>query len=193
MAHCTVDEVKARLEIDDSIDDDRIALAIDAATAWIDRYTSFQFAPSGAQTRYFTAFDDGRVEVGPLTTLTSVAVDYDGDRTYSTVLAASDYELGPFNATALGRPYTDLYVTPLGSYRFPIGARLVKVVGVWGGVEPGEDVREACRILAVRLLKRGDAPFGVAGIDAVGGSIRLPKVDPDVLLLLRPYRRFAFA
>ena len=48
--------------------------------------------------------------------------------------------------------------------------------------------REACLLIAARLFRRGEAPFGVVG-SAEFGSARIMTRDPDVRGLLNPYRR----
>lgn len=49
----------------------------------------------------------------------------------------------------------------------------------------------ACILQAARLVKRKDAIFGVLGSPEMGGEIRLlAKLDPDVQVLVRPYKRW---
>ena len=70
----------------------------------------------------------------------------------------------------------------------------VKVTARWGyqdgtsGQAP-EDIQRACLIQSIRLFKRKDAPFGVVGPNEFGQSTILVKFDPDVQMLLDPYRR----
>jgi hypothetical protein len=64
------------------------------------------------------------------------------------------------------------------------------------GVFLDEDEFDRCRALhavpilkAASLFKRKDAPFGVAGINDFG-PVRITRTDPDVIDLLRSFRRF---
>lgn len=55
-------------------------------------------------------------------------------------------------------------------------------------------VAEACRLQALRLHKRTDAPLGVVagGLGIEEGVTTVIRLDPDVEKLLEPYRRFRF-
>lgn len=53
-------------------------------------------------------------------------------------------------------------------------------------------VSEAAVILAARLFRRKDAPFGVLGSPEFGLE-RIAADDPDVKRMMRPYARFALA
>jgi hypothetical protein len=53
-------------------------------------------------------------------------------------------------------------------------------------------VTQACIIQASRIYKRLDSPLGVAGFGDMG-AIRVGKVDPDVAMLIRPYKKYAAA
>lgn len=55
-----------------------------------------------------------------------------------------------------------------------------------------EPVVEACVILAARLFRRKDAPFGVVGSPEFGLE-RIAASDPDVKRLMRPYERWIMA
>lgn len=54
-------------------------------------------------------------------------------------------------------------------------------------------VREACLLEAIRLYRRKDAPFGVAGSGEFGQTGIVARTDPQVLFYLAPYRRIAVA
>lgn len=51
---------------------------------------------------------------------------------------------------------------------------------------------EACRLQALRLHKRKDAPLGViaGGLDITEGITQVMRMDPDVEKLIEPYRRY---
>jgi hypothetical protein len=66
----------------------------------------------------------------------------------------------------------------------------VKVVGKFGWSAPPEAVKVATTMLAARYVKRTrEAPFGVAGFDATGATVRISATDPDVQQLLAPLAR----
>lgn len=50
-------------------------------------------------------------------------------------------------------------------------------------------VNEAAMILASRIFKRKDAPFGVLGSAEMGQMLVIAKHDPDVMLLMRSFRK----
>jgi len=53
-------------------------------------------------------------------------------------------------------------------------------------------VREATILQASRLFTRLDSPLGVAGFGEMGAMRVSFKGDPDVMMLLAPYRRSKF-
>jgi hypothetical protein len=71
-------------------------------------------------------------------------------------------------------------------YFFP---QTVKVTGVWGWSSIPYEVELACKIQASRLFVRKQSPFGIAGSVELG-TVRLSsRLDPDVEMLLKTYRR----
>jgi hypothetical protein len=107
----------------------RMAQAISRA---IDAWTGRHFFPR-LEARYFTASDGMELWVDDLISITSVKADEDGDRTYETTWASTDYDLRPHNA--LGS-YHKLTVTPEGNNAFPTRLeRAVEITGVWGFVD----------------------------------------------------------
>lgn len=193
--YTTSAKVKALLWPDgstpDSTNDTQIASLIAAASRAIDHHCGTRFYSTATdETRYYTPDRSDRLRVGPLISVTSVASDVDGDRTYETAWAATDWELYPYNAALDGLPYTEIRATPLGSYGFPAGgSKSVKVVGKfgWAAATPSL-IEEACNLLCVRWFNRPNAPFGSLGPGAFGGVSALPVDDPDVVKMLAAYR-----
>lgn len=197
--YCTLAELKTRISnISGTASDSMLEGVIEAVSREIDNYCRRRFY-SEEETRYYTAEhsnllmveDIGTALVGTAAAVT-VQTDEDGDRTYEITWEADDFDLWPYNDT----PHMELHLTPNGTYTFPVGvAKGVKVTAHFGyvyGTSSGDaprDVQEACLIQSFRIWKRKDAPFGVAGSAEMGQMIVLPKVDPDVALLLDPYRR----
>jgi hypothetical protein len=66
----------------------------------------------------------------------------------------------------------------------------VAVTARWGWPSVPFPVEQAALQQAVRLFARRSSPFGVAGSPELGSELRLlSRLDPDVEMLLGPYRR----
>lgn len=191
------DELKAFVRIEDDLDDAQLDLAIAAASRAVDRACGRQFGLSAnLEPRYYTAKLDPignrmAVEIDDVQELDGLQVhaDHDGDDTYAREVTS--YTPRPRNALAEGFPYTQLMVGRGASVGFPSDLDAVRVTARfgWSAVPPA--VKEATALQASRLVSRRDAPFGVAGSPAMGSEVRLlAKLDPDVEVALRPYRRF---
>lgn len=172
-------------------DDVLLQLALDAATALIDQTTGRTFAAETGAAKLFTATDPGILTVQPdLRSVDSVEIDDDGDLSYATTLAASDYWLLPLQSYPDSGIYSQIRIAPNSSEAFAVGYH-VRVTGDWGYVVNGEapaPVREACALQAARLYTRRGAPFGILQTTDLGQFTRISKVDPDVQALLAPYR-----
>ena len=142
-------------------------------------------------TRYYTPVDYAKLDIDDLGTSGSVTIttDEDGDRTYETSWASTDYDLWPYN----GAPYMEVHVTPQGNNAWPVKvAKSVKIAGVFGyqsgtSASAPMDIREACIIQSIRIFHRKDNPYGVAGNAEMGQLIQIATLDPDVKLMLEPY------
>lgn len=170
--YCTLEEVKADLRLTTSSDNDRLERAVEAASRLID----------GVTHRRFTAVTEVRTFGSNGTTVwtddaTSVTlVEESSDQTTWAAVAATSWVTNP-------RP-------PIRSIVRIDGAdwlRFVRVNASWGTATVAAEVRQACRIQAVRLFKRADTPEGVLAGDF--GAIRLARLDPDVYALIRPLIR----
>ena len=183
--YATVPELKAYVSIpaDDTVDDTELAGKITAASRSIDDHCHRQFGQVDApEERVFTAQARARgavVIVDDLMDVTGLAIESDG----TTVTAE---RLTPRNAPAKGRPYTRLWL-PRGVTCEVDG---IAVTALWGWSAVPATIKEATLLQASRLLKRRDAPFGVAGSPELGSEIRLlAKVDPDVAVMVHRYVR----
>lgn len=178
--------LKDAMKISDQTDDTRLEAVIEAVSRKIDEETHRRFY-AVSETRYFTALRSDELLTDDLLSVTSLATDGNADRTYSTIWAATDYDLLPFNAALDAKPYTAIGLAPNGSYAFPAGtARGVKIAGSFGYATAAPPlVREACLIQACRLFLRPRAPFGLEG-NAEFGLVRIIALDPDVKALLGP-------
>lgn len=179
-------------DVTDQEDDATVEAIITAMSRWIDNYTGRRFfSTSSDETRYFDASDSKMLLMPDILSITSLATDDAGDRTYSTSWVAGDYELEPANASLDGEPYTQIRITPNGSKSFPRGRRTVKIVGKFGySVSAPALIKEACLLQSLRIFKRKDAPFGVTAVNEVGMMKEITDVDPDVKILLEPFVRF---
>ena len=158
---------------------------------WNDGYCGRRFYPV-TETNHFTRTTPYIVLVEDLLTVTTLKTDADGDRTYESTWAATDYDLEPYNAARLSpaRPYTRIVTAPNGVHTFPNMRRGIEIAGSWGfSATTPPAVKEACLLQCERLFLRKDTPFGVTGSAEMGHMTVIPKLDPDVKLLLDPFKK----
>jgi hypothetical protein len=200
--YCTVAQVKDSLRLYDSVDDGLIEQAIAAATRMIEGYCSRVFYNMGASDRYYAASDPYFCPIDDAITVTAVRTAVTSNGNYDTLWNNptpgnhdGDYQTEPLNA----QWPTDGIVSPitgiraLWRYLFPTigGNALVKISGTWGWTEVPDAVIQACVIQSARIYKRNDSPVGVMGFGDMG-IIRVgTQLDPDVKMLLEPYRRLS--
>ncbi len=166
--------------------------ALEAASRLVDTACSRQFGVSASAARYYqpkwspsrhrdmVSVDDFQSTSGLL-----VKTDADGDGVYETTI--TDYVKLPVNAAANGRPWTDLEIHGSCS-RAPRG---LEVTALWGWTAVPVTIKQATLLQAARIVKRRDAPFGVAGSPDMGNEIRLlAKLDPDVDKMVQAFRRY---
>lgn len=199
--YCSVESLKSRFGISDTVDDYELERAVRAASRRVESYCGRErfWRDATVQTRTFRADDSYLccVPVG-ISTATGLVVktDEDDDGTFErTLTITTDFVLKPSNALARNPawPYTEIRLAD--NYTFPC-LRVrdgVQVTARFGWPEIPDDVREAALILSHRLFKRKDTATGVLGFDAIGATVRLSRSDPDVAELLDPYRVFAVA
>jgi hypothetical protein len=175
-----------------SFADQDIQNAIVSASRWIDYETSTKFWPDTVdQTRYFTANGASVLRIDDLISLTTLTTDTDDNGTFDyTWTVNTDFVLEPKNAVQNGFPYNSIRRLRSGAYQWPGYPDGVKIVGKFGWAAPPAPVVTATTMLAARLLKRmREAPFGVAGFDATGATVRISNTDPDVARMIAPYSR----
>jgi len=182
--YCTLAELQARMDIEDTVDDAILEQVITAVSRMVDAYTRRRFYAVASEVRYYTPHLRDWCSIDDIVTVTAVATDDDGTRAYATTWTATDYDMMPFNAAVDGRPWTSIKITPNGSYAFPRVSRGLKITGSFGYASTTPAIiREACLLQSVRVFKRKDSPFGVAGIGELG-VVRISTLDPDVKMLL---------
>lgn len=193
--YTTVDEFKARYypaDMADAIDDAVIEAVVEATSRLIDEHCSRRFWKNTvAEARYYTPEWGDLLIVDDLVSVTSLKTDEDEDRTYERTWTTADYDLEPYNAglSSPVKPYTQIRTSPKGSYSFPGTRKGVELTGIFGWYAVPDAINEACLIQSIRLFKRKDTPFGIAGNEELGTLQNIPRLDPDVKMLLEPYRR----
>jgi hypothetical protein len=185
-------ELKASLNITDSVDDTALEAAIEAASRMIDDYTERFFYVNGSAgspvTRYYTALDPYTINIDDITLVSEVATDDNFDFTYGTVFGTSDFMVEPINNPIKGFPYNRLLA--IGSYIFPYQLpQAVRVKGVWGFTAVPDQINMATLIQSSRLFGRRQSPFGIAGSPDLGTVRLFSRLDADVEVLLRPFRK----
>lgn len=186
--YCTAADLKAYLNISDTVDDAQIGYAITAASRAIDRHTNRQFGQVAAaeQRRYSALADNQRgryvVPTDDLGDITNFAVQFNS-------AAVTTYQLEPFNALLEGRVYTRVTFDP-ADVTFKGDQGEVYVTGLWGWSAVPVAVKQATLLQASRLFNRRTSPYGIAGSPQEGSEMRLlARVDPDVAVSLSAYKR----
>lgn len=189
--YATLAELKSFMRISDTVDDAELAFAISAASRSIDAHTDRQFGQLASPILWsYLAWPDLHrnrwvVEIDDLMTAVGLIVEV------PTVGTTTEFTKEPLNGAGKARPWTRIVFNRLASVH-PVCTDnyAVNVTGQFGWTVVPVAVKEACLLQASRFAKRRDAPFGVAGSPDLGSEIRLlAKVDPDVAVILTPYRR----
>ena len=190
--YATLAEIKAALAIEDSNDDTALEAAITAASRMIDDYTGRFFYKDGTTqayvSRYFTTADFYNCQIDDIVTISEIAIDTNFDQTYGVVFATSDYLVEPVNAPRKGWPFTRILAS--GAFVFPAYIpQGVRVRGIWGWNAVPSEISMATLIQATRLFARKQSPFGIAGAPDMGVIRLSSRLDADVEVLARPFRR----
>lgn len=188
--YVTTTELKSYLRIGDTVDDSELGYAVTAASRAVDRNCNRQFGlVAAAEARKYTArWDKDRcryvVEIDDLMTVTGLVVTGEAG-------AIDVFAKQPGNADLTGQPWTRLVVDPTSTTLPTLKEDGVTVTAKYGWTTVPVAVKQATLLQASRLFKRRDAPFGVAGSPELGSELRLlAQVDPDVAVVLGPYRRW---
>ena len=190
--YTTLNDVKDSLNLDDSIDNAAIELAIATASRQIDDYCGRFFYKDGTEaapaTRYYSPTDFYTVVVDDFVSLSEIATDDNFDQLYQTVWTASDRMFEPVNNPSRGWPLSRILA--VGSYIFPANLpQSVRLKGIFGWSSVPFEVKTAAKIQASRLFLRNQSPFGIAGNTDLGTVRLAAKLDADVEALLRPMRK----
>ena len=190
--YCTLAQIKAATRITDAIDDALLEMAVESASRLIDAECDRNFYSGGTATRDFIPNDSYVVDTDDLTSIVSVKLDDAGNRDFPVTLAISDYQTEPVNQKVSGNAFPITRLRMVGDYLLPIWGKqaTVRIEGVYGFTPTPIQVTQACVIQAGRIFKRNDSFLGIAGFGDLG-AIRVGKVDPDVSMLIRPFKKFA--
>lgn len=187
--YVTAAELKSYLRIGDTADDTELGFAISAASRAVDDHCNRQFGQvASAEARKYTAWQDPErglwvVDVDDLVDVTGMTVTTE-DGTVSL------YDMEPANAVVKGMAYTRLVVDEDSSVQPEGVTNEVTVTALWGWASVPTAVKMATLIQAARFHARRDSPYGIAGSPDLGSEMRLlARVDPDVGVSLRTYRR----
>jgi hypothetical protein len=186
--YATEDDLASYVGIDDTDDHVELALANESAARAIDQATNRQFGKldAAAERIYSVRYDYERgvyvADVDDFQTTSGLVVTVDGD-------AVTTFTKEPVNAASMGRPWTRLVFTSESEVSVCGGSEVGATVA-WGWTSVPDTIHNASLLQGARFFKRRLAPFGVAGSPDMGSELRLlAKVDPDVEVMVRAYRR----
>jgi hypothetical protein len=197
--YVTAEDLADELRIPDDLDDTQLARWASAASRAVDTHCKRQFGQVDApEARFYTprysrsrgawlvSIDDTMVEP------TEVAVE---QHTAGVFAAVTGSVLRPFNAVAVGRPWTELMLPDSAAVGSLFGREgSVRVTDQWGWMAVPVEVEEATLLQASRFSVRRDSPYGIAGSPDAGSEMRLlARVDPDVAVSLSGLRRKVWA
>ena len=190
--YCTLAQIKAATRITDAIDDALLEMAVESASRLIDAECDRNFYSGGTATRDFIPNDSFVVDTDDLTSIVSVKLDDSGNLDFPVTLAVTDYQTEPVNQRVSGNAFPITRLRMIGDHLLPVWGRqaTVRIHGVYGFTPTPIQVTQACVIQAGRIFKRNESFLGVAGWGDLG-AIRVGKVDPDVAMLIRPFKKFA--
>lgn len=169
--YATLTQVKAELRLTTSVDDARLERCVETASRVVDNVTSRVFFTSTG----FRIFGSWGRSVFIDDAAAITLVEESKDQQAWVVLTASQWTTNP-------RPPIR-QLTRIDNNNFAGFVRVTPTT--WGLATIPKEVEQATLIQAIRLFKRPDTPEGVLTGDF--GAARLARIDPDVLMLLRPW------
>jgi hypothetical protein len=184
--YLTLAALKATLSMSgETYADADLTVAITAASRAIDEYTGrFFYKDSSDATRKYTPVAGDYLYIDDLSAApTSVTVNG------TALVLNTDYSLGDANALLDGWPYQCLRSLAVSTL-FPVNdVDSVVVVGKFGWPAVPSQIVAATSSQAARLMRRmREGAQGLVGYGFDGGGGSLPVVDPDLKLMLSPYR-----
>jgi hypothetical protein len=191
--YCTLAQIKNSAGITDGVDDELLELAVEAASRAIDSATERQFFQTSA-TRVYTPRDSYVTDIDDLVTVTTIKTSSGSDYVFDTTWETTDYQLEPLNGLAGGIVSPATSIRAIGDYNFPMSGSeaTVQVNGTFGFASVPTQITQATVLLGSRIFKRNDSPLGVAGFGDIG-VIRVGRLDPDVEVMIAPFKKVRFA
>lgn len=176
-------------------EDAQMESAIEAASRSIDAYCNRRFyLDASTSARVYYAESPIRCTVDDFSTTTGliIAIDTGDNGTYDQTWASTEYILEPINREiggVSGQPYNTIIAAV--PRMFPITGRRprVQVTAKWGWAAEPDSVHQACLIQSSRIYRRAQTPEGFAAGEAFGAIRVSTRLDPDVQMLLAPFRR----
>ena len=198
--YCTPEELKARLQITSTTDDDQIDLAVGAASRAVDGFCGRYFYHATA-TRTYVPQDLYRCKVNDLVSVTTLATDPAGTTaqggTFPVTWPAAAFQLLPYNPGQVGEPWPYTSVKAVGGLTFPWVTPLllmrmdrVQVTGVFGWPSIPQVIRTVTLAVAAEVFRMKDVPGG----SSVPGEFAVAVIEATPLLreALGTYRRYPF-
>ena len=189
--YITVAQAKATERIGDAVDDLELAVDVTSASRAIDDHCNRQFgALDDPEERAYTAWYDydlgrWRVDIDDLQDSAELVITIGGT-------AVTDYILSPANAVKEGKAWTEIIFGRDAEAQPDCELYGVLASAPWGWTITGipVPVTKATRLQTSRFAARRESPYGVVGSPQQGSELRLlTRVDPDVAVALRGYRR----
>lgn len=189
--YCTLDEIKAELDITSEDKDDVIQTDIEAASEFIDKEVPDREFTATTGIRYFDGgatvlFIDDAVSISKL------ELDENADGVVDATMATTDYILYPLNKT----PKTRIEISNNSDYSgFASGVKQgAKVTGSWGyAASVPKIVKRATIIQVCRWFKRRETAFQDAvGSPEIGQLIMYKGLDPDLAEIIRLLRKRSY-
>lgn len=193
--YCTLTDVKQAIRVTDDLDNALLETAIETASRMVDGYCERRFWTNGTETRTFAPRDYFTLDVDDIATNTiTIKTSSNLDQTFDVTWTSADFQTHPLNGQASGvaAPVTQIRAT--GSYLFTPyrGEATAQVTAVFGyGTAVPTQIKHATILLASRQFKRYDSPTGVLGFGDFGPVRVSNRLDPDVAMILNPFRRSA--
>ncbi|ANN16251.1 hypothetical protein SD37_11745 [Amycolatopsis orientalis] len=189
--YATVAQLKARLRINDTKDDTRLAEAITAASQGIETVCERQFNDAGAASaRTYRPEHRHLVRVDDFHTTTGLVIKTaQADGTFTGTWSPGEYELEPLDGIVGGVPGWPWWTIRAITQRFPCNRRAtVQVTARWGWAAIPTAVKESCLIVAEEIFKLPDNPFGSGGYSDFG--VIKVRNNPFAMRMLSPYLRY---
>ena len=188
MAYVTRDELKDRLNlVNTTDDDDRLDDLAATCQKAVDIYTGRVWeSPASAARFYVPRLGSTVLDIDDAQSVTEVAEKANGTWTALDTSDWSEWE---------GGPPTDRLIRETGYWRrSQRGGPSVRVTGVFATTATvPDDVKEATMILVSRLFARPRSATGVEGGGTETGLFFVMRTDPDFQALLQFRRRLAVA